>query len=175
MASVSDVPVCKKGRHPATITNFESAQSKSSGNDMMVVEFTVDAGSEAGHKLVDYITFGGRGRFGEIKLRKLCELNGYVWREKDTLEEFVAQFPINQWRVGIVVDWDYRQKIGPKNWKAIDEAAYHKIDDDELRMISARVTDYFEYDGDEGEDRLTFEDDGREPELVEDDDSAPWA
>ena len=65
--------VCPPGRHDCTATRIYADTSKTSGRPMMVIEWTVDGGPGAGHKLVDYITFGLSGMIGEAKLKRICE------------------------------------------------------------------------------------------------------
>ena len=73
--------VCPEGRHNATATKIEAETSKA-GRPMMVVEWTIDGGEGAGHTVVDYITFGLRGFFGEARLKRICVASGFRWQQR---------------------------------------------------------------------------------------------
>lgn len=150
MDAVSDTGVCAEGRHHVTATNFEAAKSQASGRDMMNIEFTVDTGDQAGHTLVERVVFGTKNMFGERKLKQFCVSAGYRWREKDSVEAFVAQFPKNTLRAEVVVKWRYSVKkdveIAPgtfqEKWVTVDKEEYEDFDGQ--RSIQAEIVDYSE-------------------------------
>jgi hypothetical protein len=141
MDAVTDSSICSEGSHDATITDWKAAVSKSSGKPMMVVEFTIDSGEDAGHTLVEYIVFGSQGRFGERKLKEICTICGYKWRTKGTIDAFVAQFPPKEWRLSVDVEWDYQVKT-ESGWRTVDKEAYEEVSDEDLRAIRPRIRSF---------------------------------
>lgn len=122
------------------LTNREAKESKK-GSPMMVCEFTIDNGGFSGIKLSEYIVFGMQGGFGEAKLKKILEAHGgFPWKAKPTLEEFVAQFPVNHIRVGALVQYDYQVKNDDDRWESVSKAKYEASSG--KKSIKAQIADF---------------------------------
>ena len=134
--------VCPAGRHNATATKIEAETSRN-GRPMMVIEWTVDDGEGAGHTIVDYITFGLRGLFGEARLKRICTAAGFRWQQRADLKSFVAQFPAGRLRVSVLVEHQFSIESNT-GWITVDEAAYNTFTG--KKNIRAVVADDFHND-----------------------------
>jgi len=142
----SDASVCDEGWHDVTATLWEGRAS-STGNPMIVGQFMIDSGEDAGATLVDYFVIIGDMGQGKAKLKQFCEASGYTWRKKPDLESFAASFPVNSLRAAVHVKHDYRIKSGntgvPRDdWKNVDEADYNDFEGE--KSVSPKITGYRE-------------------------------
>lgn len=129
-----------EGWQDTTILAFAATHTKSSGALMVVVEMVIDNGPDASHKLLEYCVLGTAKLFGETKLKAICEAAGFRWEQRPTFEAFVAQFPKNRLRVGVLVQHVYSIKRNGE-WEDVPQKVWEAFEGD--KMLKAQPNDSY--------------------------------
>lgn len=131
---------CEAGRQDCTATKIEASEAKSSGRDMMVIEWTVDNGKSAGQTIVDRFVFGIPGQFGESKLKRMLLATGLKkWEQRPTIQEFVAQFPENTLRCSVLIERQYNIERDNGWENDVPESVWNTFDG--KKNVRANVSD----------------------------------
>jgi|SRR5690606_28252375 len=109
------------GRHDVVITGATGKRAKS-GNPMLILQYTIDNGEDAGQKIEDVFVFSeGTQNLVWPRLKCVCLAAGISWAEASSIEQLAAQFPIDSARLSVDVVHEYSVKgwtDTPKAWNA---------------------------------------------------------